>query len=47
MVAGDGPAVVTLVAPNQTQDLLDVLAYLDLPGEFKVVDIAGTGLTVF
>ena len=47
VVAGDGPAVVTLVAPNQTQDLLDVLAYLDLPGEFKVVDIAGTGLTVF
>ncbi|MFR6560518.1 MAG: homoserine kinase, partial [Weissella confusa] len=47
VVAGDGPAVVTLVAPNQTQDLLDVLAYLELPGEFKVVDIAGTGLTVF
>jgi homoserine kinase len=46
VLAGAGPAIVTLVAPEKVNDLLDVLAYLELPGKFEVVDIANTGMSV-
>lgn len=46
VLAGAGPAIVTLVTPDKVNDLLDVLAYLALPGEFEVVDIANTGMSV-
>lgn len=41
-----GPAIATLVAPEKVQDLIDVLDYVDLPGQFIQLPIGATGITV-
>ncbi|RRG17862.1 homoserine kinase [Weissella viridescens] len=41
-----GPAIATLVAPEKVQDLIDVLGYVDLPGQFVQLPVGSTGITV-
>jgi len=43
---GNKGTVVILIAPEQTQDMLDVLAHVEVAGTFSKIELAATGLVV-